>query len=485
MTFSIKDLKTKLEKEYDLVCFEDIGKLLSESVAELYRCLRDNYKEKYLPRERLVFYSGVSVSDSVIQHINHGLQMFDIEPFFVVFYGTGKNQIVADFHHESLSVTDGCIWSGDAPDLSFLCPMPWTSIQVDNQGKMRPCCVFEGHVADIKKTSINDAFHGTAFQKIQRQLLDGQIPSGCKNCFEEERHRQLSNRQRSLQTFQKEFFLDTLKTPTIRNLDIRGGITCNMKCRICDEHNSSLWAAEKTKHSISLIESSDWIKQKDQWEQLIELLPQCINIDFFGGEPLLNKKILELFEKAHQIDVAKNIRLNINTNGSVWNPKFLDCFRWFRSVNVGISLDDIGQRFELQRGSSWDEVQENVKKFLSMNNESFHAYIYATINVQNIYYLPELFEWADLHQADIILSNLNEPSCLSIDRMTVAAKELVINKLSKHSDQRLRDIADRVAKSPGSDGRDFIIFMRDLDQKRKQNFSLAHQEIASAMGYSV
>jgi MoaA/NifB/PqqE/SkfB family radical SAM enzyme len=258
-----------------------------------------------------------------------------------------------------------------------------------------------------------------------------------------------------------------------------------MKCRICNERNSSLWLAEKTKFSIDKIESDDWIKQPKNWDQLIELLPHCVNIDFFGGEPLLNKPILALFEMAKKMHVAKNIRLNINTNGSIWNQNFADFFPAFRSVNIGISIDDIKQRFELQRGSCWPTVEQNVKKFISLNNHRFHAYIYTTINIQNVYYLPELLEWANEIGADIMFSNLNYPEYLDVDRMTEAAKSLVSERLSRSSDVRLRDIAARINRSMGSDGQEFVKFMLDLDQKRQQDFGLAHREIATAMGYTV
>lgn len=484
MTVTVNHLKGLLDQQYNLICFEDLGNLMGRSITGVYRCLKKNYKKKYLPNDRLIFYSKVPVSAEVIQHLIHGLEIFDIDPFFVVFCGETLDQSF-DLGQIELTVSDGIEWKGTAPKLSFLCPLPWTSIQINNQGKLRPCCVFEGNLADIKETTIKEVFNGQDYKTIRNQLLNGEIPSGCKNCFKEESNNQMSNRQRSMATFQQEFLLNTIETPSIKNLDIRGGITCNMKCRICDESSSSLWLAEKTKNSITVIESSDWTKQKNQWDQIIDILPQCINLDFFGGEPLLNKQVLTLFELAKKKNFSKNIRLNINTNGSVWNPRFFDFFKFFKLVNIGISIDDIGDRFELQRGSSWHSVNENVKKFVMMNNQKFNAYIFTTINIQNVYYLPELLDWANNLNVTVLLSNLNNPRCLDIDKMTPVAKRIVVDKLSQHPDPRLKDIAHRVSKSSGSDGKEFLEYMLGLDQQRQQNFASSHQEIASAMGYSI
>jgi len=486
MMLTTQELRTDLESKFNLLCFEDLANLLAKSPSGIYRWLKQNHRDCYAAHDRLVLYSRTAVTKNVIEHISHGLEIFDIEPFFLELYSEIKDaSVMPKFHHRAISVSDARIWNGDCASLSYLCPMPWTSIQITNQGKIRPCCVFKGDLDDIARTTIKDAFHGDKYQGIRDDLISGKIPHGCTDCFKEETFNQISNRQRSLATFQNEFFLETIDDPKIKNVDIRGGITCNMKCRICNERNSSLWLAEKTKFSIDKIESDDWIKQPKNWDQLIELLPHCVNIDFFGGEPLLNKPILALFEMAKKMHVAKNIRLNINTNGSIWNQNFADFFPAFRSVNIGISIDDIKQRFELQRGSCWPTVEQNVKKFISLNNHRFHAYIYTTINIQNVYYLPELLEWANEIGADIMFSNLNYPEYLDVDRMTEAAKSLVSERLSRSSDVRLRDIAARINRSMGSDGQEFVKFMLDLDQKRQQDFGLAHREIATAMGYTV
>jgi hypothetical protein len=74
---------------------------------------------------------------------------------------------------------------------------------------------------------------------------------------------------------------------------------------------------------------------------------------------------------------------------------------------------------------------------------------------------------------------------MNIDFMTAAAKELVIKKYQTHCRPELQKIARRVENSPGSNGEEFVKYMQQLDQRRKQSFSKSHNEIALAMRYSV
>jgi hypothetical protein len=72
--------------------------------------------------------------------------------------------------------------------------------------------------------------------------------------------------------------------------------------------------------------------------------------------------------------------------------------------------------------------------------------------------------------------------------MTVAAQELVIDRLSAHTfDPKYRAeilrIAQFIRNGEGSNGQEFLQKMQTTDQYRKQSFLDTHQEIARAMGY--
>jgi hypothetical protein len=72
--------------------------------------------------------------------------------------------------------------------------------------------------------------------------------------------------------------------------------------------------------------------------------------------------------------------------------------------------------------------------------------------------------------------------------MTVAAQELVIDRLSAHTFDpkycaEILRIVKFIQNGEGSDGQDFLRKMQTTDEYREQSFLDSHEEIARAMGY--
>ena len=84
---------------------------------------------------------------------------------------------------------------------------------------------------------------------------------------------------------------------------------------------------------------------------------------------------------------------------------------------------------------------------------------------------------------------LHSPDHMSVQYMTPAAKELVLNKLkttfwkSNHYQREIDNLIKFIEIGPGSNGKEFLRRMQQTDNYRKQNFLDTHYEIAKAMGY--
>lgn len=479
-------LKDKLQQKFEILCFEDLGVVFSTNTG-IYKIFKKLYQESYNPNQRLVFYSAVPVDQNIINHIINASNLVDVSTFFILICCPNDiSSYISTVDISTMQVTvDGKQWN---PETFYqhdkVCPLPWMHLNISNNGQIRPCCVYRGSLDNINTASINSVFDNQLNQ-LREQMLSGEIPSGCQYCWQTESTGQISNRTRALDTFSNLFWNDLLDNPRIISLDIRGGITCNMKCRICSPNDSSMWADEVAKNKNISLAKSDWSRNDSNWSQVMDLMPDCINIDFFGGEPLLSKQIVKLLEYAIEVKSAPNMRLNFNTNGSIWNSEVITLANKFKKVNIGISIDDIGDRFEVQRGSSWTIVENNVKKFLNLDQTKFHIYLYTTVNIQNVYYLDQLLSWANSVGIEVMFSCLERPEYLNIDYMTPSAKKLVCSKLLSHEDSRLKSLAGRIMNSQGSDGHKWTIFQNNLDQIRSQDFNLSHKEIAIAMSTSV
>ena len=153
----------------------------------------------------------------------------------------------------------------------------------------------------------------------------------------------------------------------------------------------------------------------------------------------------------------------------------------------------MGGRFEYERyGAEWNKANQIINRVhsLQQNHANITTQLCFTINIQNVYYLDELLAWADTKKFGSIYFNmLHSPDHMSVQYMTPAAKELVLNKLKTHfwttnkHHQEIENVIRFIENGPGSDGTEFLRRMKQTDEYRGQNFMNTHPESAKAMGY--
>jgi hypothetical protein len=166
----------------------------------------------------------------------------------------------------------------------------------------------------------------------------------------------------------------------------------------------------------------------------------------------------------------------------------------FGRVDIAFSVDNVGDRFEYERyGAKWErsnEIIDMVHFTKDIDCPNITTQLCFTINIQNVYYLDELLAWADTKNfGDVYFNMLHSPSHMSVQYMTPAAKEIVLDKLKttfwrSHNYQReIENLIRFIEIGPGSNGQEFLSRMKQTDQYRNQNFLDTHYEIAKAMGY--
>ena len=133
-------------------------------------------------------------------------------------------------------------------------------------------------------------------------------------------------------------------------------------------------------------------------------------------------------------------------------------------------------------------IIDNVHDLRS-ENKNITTQLCLTLNIQNVFYLEELINWALPKKFNSIYFNMmHSPDHMSIAYMTEEAKKIVIDKLlagkwTPSHKQEIENIVQFIKNGPGSDGVEFVKRMQQTDAYRNQNFYLTHPEIASAMGY--
>ena len=398
---------------------------------------------------------------------------------------------------------------------STICMLPWISIETSPLGTTRPCCLAQDEITDeagnrydLKTTTLETIYKSQYMQDLRRQFRAGEKPETCSRCWEEEAAGKDSKRIHS-QIRLKELYAQVdwaNDTPDqLWFIDLKLGNICNLKCRICGSWSSSKWAAEemaylpahvdkKTHIAYKWLQEGKWPEESPEfWANLKALLPNIKYFEFTGGEPWLIKEHWELLQYAAENGYSENIDIHYNTNATQLpdNP-----FVWanFGRVDIAVSIDNVGQRFEYERyGANWDralEVVDYIHELKEHSMPNITTQLCFTINIQNVYYLNELLAWADTKGFGSIYFNmLHSPSHMNIQHMTPAAQELVLNKLKTHfwTTAKYQEEIDNVIKfienGTGSDGKRFLFEMQRTDAYRKQDFRVTHKEIAEAMGY--
>ena len=389
--------------------------------------------------------------------------------------------------------------------------LPWISIETSPIGTVRPCCLAideitraDGTKYSLKENTLEEIYHSDYMQNLRKDFLAGNKPATCQRCWDEEAAGRVSKRMNSRIRL-KEYYdsVDWMNTnpDQLWFIDLKLGNICNLKCRICGSWSSSKWAKEeidyipelldrKTHLAYTYLKDGAWPRESELfWDNLRTLLPNIKYFEFTGGEPFLIEQHFELLRYAVEHGFSENIEIHYNTNGTVF-PEAAELWNHFRHVEIAFSIDNVGSQFEYERyGADWNLVQANIAKFTAMRSNKISTQLCTTMNIQNVYYLPEICDWISTQTFDHIYFNmLHDPWHMCISRMTSAAQELVIDRLSSHTFHpkyraEILRIVKFIRNGEGSDGKEFLRKMQQTDEYRKESFLTTHEDIARAMGY--
>ena len=209
---------------------------------------------------------------------------------------------------------------------------------------------------------------------------------------------------------------------SIKALCLHVAHTCNLNCSYCFASQGkyhgerALMSLETGKRAIDfLIENSGFHKNLD--------------IDFFGGEPLMNWEVCKELvkygreqEKLH----GKNIRFTLTTNGVLLNDEVTE-FCNKEMHNVVLSLDgrkEVNDRFrvDMAGNGSYDRIVPNFQKFV-VKRGSKSYYMRGTFTHHNTDFLNDIKHMLDLGFTELsmepVVTDPSSPSALTDDDLPV------------------------------------------------------------------
>lgn len=310
--------------------------------------------------------------------------------------------------------------------------MPFHHLMVNTKGDYNVCCRHRmpaSSVMNIHSNSLEDWRNSEYLKQVQKYMLDDIPHPGCQECWHNEDQKLGSYRQRTELEY-KILGIDT-DDPVIKNCEIDLENTCNLTCLMCNERSSSAILAENKKLGINKIEQID-IKWKQRgYDNLEKLLSEndikVLNVR--GGEPMYNKKLLNLLEKV-PTSRSRRMVLHVTTNATVYSDEWKNVLGKFSSVRMMFSIDAIGPLYEYIRfPAKWVKVCENIEKFRALPN--VRPLVNCVLQNLNISHLTDLIKWCQETDIFLTLDELTNPGYMHFTNLPDNQKKIAIKNLEE------------------------------------------------------
>ena len=66
--------------------------------------------------------------------------------------------------------------------LPFACSEPWSNLNINASGEVRPCCFNDVVLGDLTKQSIEEIWNGPGYTALRSDMAAGRVPPTCASC---------------------------------------------------------------------------------------------------------------------------------------------------------------------------------------------------------------------------------------------------------------------------------------------------------------
>lgn len=298
------------------------------------------------------------------------------------------------------------------------------------------------HSVDEVAYDIIKMYENTPKEEIKKHILEKYkdkndvTPEDIEQCFED-----IESLKADGRLFSKDNFEETAKEfkkrqGVLKAICLHVAHDCNLACKYCfagkGEYDGpkGLMSFETGKRALDfLIEKSGTRKN--------------LEVDFFGGEPLLNwnvcKKLVE-YGRSKEKEYNKNFRFTVTTNGVLLNDEIME-FCNKEMGNVVLSLDGRKETHDRLRTcrngkGSYDLIIDNFKKFAESRNQQDY-YMRGTYTSYNTDFSKDIIHMADLGFKELsiepVVCDPSEPYALKENDLPVLKEqyEILANEMLK------------------------------------------------------
>lgn len=314
----------------------------------------------------------------------------------------------------------------------YFCSLPWVGIDISAQGGIKPCCKFDRTLAH----DLESYFASTDLIQLQQEFAQGKRPSGCRRCWQDEDAGLPSKRQLDHQyVLSSDVALDGIKI-----LAMTFGNTCNLSCVTCGSNASSRWASEERKINIgsfgkSVYSHNQFYKDPAFIQQISAISEDLVHLEIAGGEPFYASAEIHKNFLLSLPNPAK-IKIHYITNATVFpEPEFWEIWKRFRHIDIQLSIDGTGKRFEyLRYPAEWTMVQENISRY--QEKKHIQISLSHTVSWMNMLYVEDFLSWC--HQQNLpdpYLGPVSRPNYLSVQCLSPNVKAKIRDRLATSNRQ--------------------------------------------------
>jgi len=237
--------------------------------------------------------------------------------------------------------------------------------------------------------------------------------------------------------FSEDIEMKPMLSPIVKSLCLHIAHDCNLRCKYCFAdtgdftHGRKLMSFETGKAAI------DFLMKKSGKIQNLE-------IDFFGGEPMLNFGVVkQLVEYGRETEKKfnKNIRFTLTTNGTMLDDDSIEFINEHIS-NVVLSADgrknvNDKMRYYVDGSGTYDVILPNYKKLIENRDKDY--YIRGTYTRANLDFAADVLHFADegfdqISVEPVVLDNNDELSLREEDLPILFAEyeKLALEMIERH-----------------------------------------------------
>ena len=310
------------------------------------------------------------------------------------------------------------------------------------------------HVVDDVTYDVIELFEDNSAKEIIEKLVDRYPQTEIEEAIQEVNELK-DNEELFTEDTYKERIIDFKKRQTVvKALCLHIAHDCNLACRYC-------FAEEGEYHGRRALMSYETGKQALDFLIANSGSRRNLEVDFFGGEPLMNWDVVKQLvaygreqEKLHD----KHFRFTLTTNGVLLNDEIME-FANKEMDNVVLSIDGRKEVHDRMRpfrkgAGSYDLIVPKFQKFAESRHQDKY-YVRGTYTHFNTDFSKDV-----LHLADLGFKQISVEPVVAQPTDEYALKESDLPVLFDEYD---RLAAEMVKRNKAGNGFNFFHFMIDLE----------------------